>query len=216
MPRPAGLALVARPGRIAPAPAPRTVGPMRTTTALDIGVDLDGVCYPFVPALRKHVAARTGRPVRTMPNPTRWDFAQEWSMTTDELWHWIRDGVADGDLYLVGDPYPGVVAGLERLRSAGARIHVVTDRPPGAARDRTRAWLAAHALAYDTLTFTGDKTSVPTAAFIDDKPENYAALAQAGVDAYLRSHAYNAHVHTPPRRRVAGFTAFTAQVLSAA
>jgi hypothetical protein len=180
-----------------------------------IGVDLDGVCYPFVPVLRAHVMAHTGRPFVTLPDPTAFDFAAQWSMTTAELLGWMRHAVSEGALFAAGDPYPGVVSGLRRLAAAGHRIHVVTDRPDGPARDRTRAWLRRHQVTFHDLTFTADKTGVGADVFIEDKPSNYAALVAAGVDTYLRSHPYNAHVRTPPGRRVASFTAFTARVLAA-
>lgn len=92
----------------------------------------------------------------------------------------------------------------------------VTDRgswgSPGRALELTHAWLEAHGVPFDTLTIAADKTTVPCQVFIEDRPENFTALRQAGVDAYLRSWPYNEHVPTPPGRRVADLTQFARAV----
>lgn len=181
---------------------------------LDIGVDLDGVCYDFAGAVRRHVLATTSRTHQSMPAPTTWHFYEtDWDMPLAEFIDHVNAGVAAGIIFGTGDPYPGVQAGLTELLARGHRIHIITDRgrsgPPGAGEALTRAWLAEHDLPYTTLTVSGDKTAVRTDVFIDDRPENYLALRGAGVDAFLRSHPYNAHVDTPPGRRVGTFADFT-------
>lgn len=192
-----------------------------TPRKLRIGVDIDGVLFPFVDSLCTHAVTSLGRSKQSLPAPTQWDFSAAWGMTSAELVELMHDGVDNGALLLDEAPYPGVVAGLGRLRAAGHTVHLVTDRAwlgrrEQAAEARTVAWLERNKVPHDTLHFTKDKTAVPTDVFIDDRPENYEALAGAGVDVFLRGHAYNAHVRTPPGRRVRDFTTFTARVLNLA
>ena len=186
---------------------------------LDVGVDLDGVCYDFVDALRSWVATTTGRCPSTLPEPTCWDFPMaDWGMTVEEFLAHFHAGVAAEHIFAVGDPYPGVAAGLRALVGAGHRVHIVTDRSVGlfgVGERLTRSWLARHDLAHTTLTISADKTSVRTDVFVEDRPKNYDQLVAAGVDVFLRDHPYNAHVTVPAGRRVAGFTEFAAAVLAA-
>ena len=183
-------------------------------------MDIDGVMYPFFENLRPHVARATGRRVADLQDPPVWDLALAWTVEPQLMLELLHDAVDNGTLMQDGAPYPGVVAGLTALRAAGHRIHVVTDRAglghvEGRAENRTTAWLASWAIPYDTVTFTGDKTSVHTDVFIEDRPTNYRALSQAGVDTYLRVHPYNAQETAPASRRVHSFAAFTAGVLAA-
>ena len=190
------------------------------STSLDIGVDLDGVVYDFVQALRHYIHQVTGRPLASMGPATSWHFyADNWGLSLDQFLEFFHAGVAAGSIFATGVPFPGVVTGLRALLDAGHRVHVVTDRasmgPAGKAEQSTRAWLADAGVPYTTLTLTGDKTSVPTDVFIEDRPEFFTALSEAGVLTYLRSHTYNAHVQCSPCRRVPDFATFVARVLGA-
>jgi len=189
-------------------------------TGLDVGVDLDGVVYDFVQALRHYIHQATGRPLHTMGPATSWHFyADDWGLSLDQFLEFFHAGVAAGSIFATGVPFPGVVTGLRALLDAGHRVHVVTDRasmgPAGKAEESTRAWLASAGVPYTTLTLTGDKTSVPTDVFIEDRPEFFTALSEAGVVTYLRTHTYNAHVACSPCRRVPDFATFVDRVLGA-
>jgi hypothetical protein len=185
---------------------------------LDIGVDLDGVAYDFSGALRDYIADSTGRRAETMPDPAVWHFySEQWGMTHQEYLAAAHKAVDSGRLFGEGAAMEGAAAGTQALLRAGHRVHLVTDRAglgsSGAAQRNTMRWLAAEQIAYTTLTFTSDKTSVRTDRFIDDRAENFLALELAGVDAYLRDQPWNAHVACRPGRRVSDFTAFVQTIL---
>lgn len=168
---------------------------------LQVGLDLDGVCYPFVETLRRFLAERQGRAV-AMPPATRWEFFLDWGMSRQEFKDTCDEAVDAGFLFRVGDPYPGVVESVAALRARGHQVHVVTARhfgATGASERATASWLNRVGLEFDSLTFSGDKTVVPTDVFLDDHAENYLALRKAGVAAYLLSRPWNAHVDTPHR-----------------
>jgi 5'(3')-deoxyribonucleotidase len=157
-----------------------------------IGVDLDGVCYDFVGALRKWIHESTGRPLATMPDAECWDFFKyQWNMPTAEFLRLFDAGVAAGRIFRFGPPLPGAVAGVQALQDAGHEIHIVTNRPQPGARENTLRWLAQHRIPFDSLTFSADKTCVPTDVFIDDNIENYEALRAAGVSAVFYDQAWN-------------------------
>lgn len=151
-----------------------------------VGWDCDGVIYPFVQALRSVVERRT-RVRRHYPEPKQWDFWEDWGMSFAEWKEHFDAGVADGSLFTWGSPLDhGLINQMHALHS----IHFVTHRPPEA-RAATFSWFRQHAIRYDSLTFTEDKTEVDTDVFIDDKPENVEALCAAGVDAVLLDRPWN-------------------------
>jgi hypothetical protein len=191
------------------APAP----PRRT---LDIGVDLDGVCYPFDRVLARFVAATTGRDLALMPTPASWDIPACWGLSAAEFGAHVEAGIAAGVIFRRGGPFVGVVAGMQRLAEAGHRLHIVTDRARGELADvaaaSTRAWLADYHIPYTSLTLSGDKTQVDVDAFIEDRDVNFLALAEAGSNPYLRHQPWNAHLEVAASRRVSDFGAFVGQV----
>jgi len=168
-----------------------------------VGIDLDGVCYDFAGSVREYLCNR----VRThkladCPEATRWEFYEDWGLDTQAFLDTCRDAVNAGVIFSHGDPYPDVAEAFQIIRSAGHSIHIVTDRSfghPGASQHATARWLGRHNLAYDSITYTPDKTIAQVDAMIDDKPENYAALAAAGVDTYLLTRPWNQHVEGAQR-----------------
>lgn len=181
---------------------------------LDIGVDLDGVCYDFVAGLRQFIHATTGRPLASMPPALTWNFhADQWGLSAAEFRRFFADGINAGFIFRHGDAYPGTVAALRGLRADGHRIHVVTARHvPGAeeaAEAHTTAWLAEQGIGYESLTFTAAKESVRTDVFVEDHVGNYDALDAAGHFPWLIDRPWNAH---HPARRVASLGEFAAVV----
>ncbi|GAB3863265.1 5'-nucleotidase [Nocardioides maradonensis] len=169
-----------------------------------IGIDLDGVCYDFSASLRTYLEMSGGLPDGCVyADVLRWEFYEDWGFSLDEFKQLCHDGVNAGVIFTHGDPFPGVHEAFSRIRVAGHTIHIVTDRSfgrPGAAAAATIDWLARHDLSFDSITFTADKTVAGVDAMVDDKPENYAALRDAGVDAHLLTRPWNQHI--PGAQRV--------------
>ena len=172
-----------------------------------IGFDLDGVWYDFRQSLSDYLVA-TGRSDCTVANAApHWDFFKGWGMSVGEFMEAYRESVDCEFMFINGEPYPGAVESSAILANAGHSIHVVTDRSVGSKRGAssilTAKWLAENGFIFDSLTFTSDKTSVHTDAFVDDRAENYLALKAAGVNAYLLTRPWNKHVPNAKRARSA-------------
>jgi hypothetical protein len=163
-----------------------------------VGIDLDGVCYDFAASVREylcHTAATHEPDVCT--DPTRWEFYEDWGLDLPAFLDAFHAGVDAGVVFSHGEPYPNVAEAFSWIKAAGHTIHIVTDRSmgqPGASEAATAAWLSRHGLHYDSLTFSPDKTVVHLDVMVDDKPSNYAALCDAGVEAWLLSRPWNMHV----------------------
>jgi hypothetical protein len=177
---------------------------------LDIGVDLDGVCYDFVGALRTWINGATGRALDTMAPAQSWDFwRDQWDLSLDEFLGFYADAVHAGFMFIQGDSYPGAIAGFRRLAEAGHRLHVVTARAPRGAVEQaeinTRIYLEANQMPYTSLTFSDRKGDVPTDIFFEDAVHNYVALEEAGFHPWLYTQGWN---ESFPARRVSGWPQF--------
>ncbi|MCL4413189.1 MAG: hypothetical protein M1522_00330 [Actinobacteria bacterium] len=177
---------------------------------MDVGIDLDGCVYPFVEVLREWICRDTGRSPETLPIPERWGFEAEWGFSLDEFHAHVARSVGSGVMFWQGGPIAGAIEALRQIAEAGHRIHIVTARFVNISNSKagealvaeaTRSWLQHHNVPYTSLIFSDDKMSVATDIFIDDSPDNYAALELAGANPWFFDCPWNAslqgqRVHT--------------------
>lgn len=160
----------------------------------DVGVDLDGVIYPFVEAFRTYCAHRLGTP--DLPSPVDWHFYREWGIADHEFVSYLEEASDTHNLFGMMPPEAGTHDGWQLLKDIGVRIHVITHRPP-AAWGQTATWLRTWGLIPDSLMFTNDKTVVShfadpgKAAMIEDYVVNHDHLVDAGVFAVLLDRPWN-------------------------
>lgn len=156
-------------------------------TALEIGVDLDGVIYPFAHEVTKAREMRDGVPHGTYNDePGSWTWYQDdWGMDFEHFDELCRYAIQAG-VYESGVPTTGSLYTLRRLTEDGHRIWYVTDRArhgltKAAAAHLTSRWLHTHDFPQRAnLLITADKASLPTDVFLDDKVSNVEALVAAG------------------------------------
>lgn len=173
--------------------------------SLRIGIDLDGVVHDFVGAYREFRQwVLTDR--HTMPEPTRWDFCEEWNVDKADF----RQHIHSEPAVFQGRPYPGAIDGLRQLADAGHSIHIVTHRPASQVRT-TCEWLERWEVPFDTLTFAEDKTIAKVDVFLEDNVENYEALRDAGVQAFLMDRPWNRDADAD-HHRVVGWADFLSAV----
>ena len=187
----------------------RSASTLIAPVSLRVGFDLDGVWHDFAASLRTFLlVAYAARPFGdgTYPDPTHWDFWKDWGMTLREFLQACHEGV-DAGIVFNHDPHEGTRDVFDAIHAAGHTIHVATDRQfgtNGASESLTRSWLDRHGLHFDSLTFTADKTVVKTDIFIEDKPENYAALDEAGTEVWLITRPWNEYFTASRRLREIG------------
>lgn len=168
-----------------------------------IGVDLDGVVYNFVDALSTYINSEV--PLAT---PTQWDFWHDWFMEFEEWKQHFSNAVTDKFVFYRGDPLPGSMFGLARLKSLGHSIHIVTDRPFDGAYAFTKEWLDSNSVPYDTLTISPDKAEVATDIFLDDKPDNVRRIAEVGALGVLRDQPWNREASAAALPRIKNWLEF--------
>lgn len=157
-----------------------------------VGVDIDGVLFPFEDAFREYLVKRKGWRPYECPPATRWEFYIDWDLTP-HMFVRICDEAADrGELFRHHAPYPEVAAQLQRLRDARHKIILITSRDFGAdPRIDTEWWLYENDIPYDELHFTQDKTKVPVDYHIDDNVDNHLAMLDAKVTSWLLARPWN-------------------------
>jgi uncharacterized HAD superfamily protein len=157
-----------------------------------VGIDLDGVCYDFNRALKKYLTENLGMDGEAFTPSRRWEFYLDWGLSLEEFLEHCKNGVDAGVIFREGPVINDAVAQLWRLRTAGHTVHLITDRSFGIlSEENTFDWLFRHGMPFDSVDFTADKTSIPVDYMIDDKPANYTALKNAGVDVLLMDAPWN-------------------------
>lgn len=158
-----------------------------------VGFDLDGVVYDFRAAHSAFEVARGNEHCALELAADHWDYFEGWGQSLDDWLKSYAEGVDAGQVLWLGDPLPGAVDTSHRLKAAGHSIHIITDRSIGThPQEATRSWLDGVGFVYDTLTFSRDKTCVPTDIFIEDRLENADTLNAAGTLCYLINRPWNA------------------------
>jgi len=161
---------------------------------LRVGVDLDGVGFNFHSSFLRYLDSISNGPYLNRGYCGDWHFYRKWGITDGEFVIYCNDA-ADKGLLFTGGVKRGFVNAMRRIKNTGSEIHIITDRnfgsTPEVSRELTRKWLKKYSIPYDTLTFSADKTIVPTDMFVEDKLQNYDDLVLAGTKAYLINRPWN-------------------------
>lgn len=158
---------------------------MKLARTLDIGLDIDGVLYPFQTVYTRFAEKYLGLPVGSLNDESlSWNwYKNQWGWTTDKFLEVFEAGVCCGTIFSKGEALPGAVNAANVLSRLGHRIHYVTDRQVGVTSTEaefiTRTWLCSQGFPVDSITITPDKSSVHTDIFLDDAPHNIEALVSA-------------------------------------
>lgn len=146
-----------------------------------IGVDIDGVLFPWDDVARDALVARFGIP---RPGPsTYWHYLKDNVPPTCWRWLWTREGQHEV-FSQVGHTYPGVVAVVNDLLKAH-EVHFVTHRDPRYTALSTATFLSSHFWRHPWAGVHVIQNSVEKHrlmrwdAFVDDKAETiWKLLAQ--------------------------------------
>lgn len=185
---------------------------------LRVGVDCDGVLYNFQNAFRRYVhevngGHGIGHCINGCSYEGDWNFYRKWGIDDNRFIQLCNSGADAGHIFS-GGIKRGVKNAMDRIAKV-AEIHIVTDRSfgstPEVSQQLTRNWLKKYSIPYDTLTFSADKTGVPTDMFVEDKIENYDVLVKAGVKAYLITRPWN-RVPNDGRNRIESIEHFAHHV----
>jgi hypothetical protein len=186
-----------------------------------IGLDIDNVIFPFSEAFTEFAEAIHGFEPGTLdPEALSWSwYKTQWGWDTEKFLRTYVEAVKQG-LWLQPKPRAGAVFNAWELNDAGHEIRYVTDRvvvgpeesiPGHVAEDLTREWLSRFDFPQSSnLHITGDKASVKTDVFLDDKPENVRAVAATGSHAILWGQPHNQT--SPSLHRTGSWTAFRGHV----
>lgn len=170
-----------------------------------VGWDLDGVEYDFAESVRRAVKHfGMDKELRLCKGePDDWYFYRAWGLSDQEFVDLCHRG-ADAGIIFSGPTRANGGSAIRRVRNAGHSVHIITDRSfglsPMVSQEITVEWLKQHGYEYDSLTFSADKTIVPTDFFIEDKVANYDALDAVGTQVYLVNRPWN--LQADDRRRV--------------
>jgi len=159
----------------------------------DVGIDLDGVLYPFEGAFRQYCTSVLN--MQNLPTPTHWNFYEDWGMDLSTFNFHVHNAALTFNVFSRLAPYAGVQEAWKDLHDLGVRIHVMTARPQPA-WEQTARWLYEHQLYSDSLHFNTSKSFLSTfssgqAAMVDDHIVYYLEAQRSGILPYLLTRPWN-------------------------
>ena len=163
---------------------------------LDIGLDLDGVVFPWRDNMAAWVTLCSGR-VLTFGDEHGDDALNSplGGLSADEFDGYFAAGVSAGFIFGASAPIAGAVEMVQALVGEGHRVHIRTHRDVfglgAVAEATTRDWLDRYQMPYATLTLDKDKTGRHVDCFLEDNPRNYDELDAAGCTPVLFSQPWN-------------------------
>lgn len=161
---------------------------------MKIGVDLDGVCYPFVQQYRYFKQNETGK---AYPEVETWKFYEEWGISLDEFLEDLRE--CSKAIFSHGTPPRLAATTLRSLLHHGHEIVYCTHRPKEA-EDVTRAWLDKWGFprldkwgfpVADGVIFTPDKNAHGFDLIVDDCTDILVSAQKAGIEAVAFDQPWN-------------------------
>lgn len=159
----------------------------------DVGIDMDGVLYPFVPAFKHYCEVRMQK--FDLPDPTHWYFYEDWGMDEKQFNEWLKDACRTDRVFAWMPPAPDAVASFKKLRNMGVKIHILTHRITDSWA-QTAEWLEKYDLVPDSLHFGPNKNilkeiATDECAILDDHIPFIQSAEQAGIKAYVLKHPWN-------------------------
>ena len=167
-----------------------------------LGVDLDGVVANFYAGLLPIAAEWLGVPVGSLPVEVSYGLT-EWGLDASGGYEDLhRFAVVQRELFRKLEPMPGAAAALRRISQRGVRIRIITHRLyikyfHEEAVTQTTAWLEHHGIPYWDLCFMKDKAAVGADLYIEDSPENVAALRADGHETIVFRNSTNRQLPPP-------------------
>jgi 5'(3')-deoxyribonucleotidase len=154
-----------------------------------IGVDIDEPLFPFCEQFALWASISTKRPLSDFPQPTKWEFADEWGLTEAEWLSLFHSFVAGGKMFAAPIVRDYAILALESL----ARQHdivFVTSRGADkrmsrawnhAAKKQTLKWLGWFGMSRHPLIFAHDKRIARVDVLIDDGLHHLNAVECRGI-----------------------------------
>jgi len=171
-----------------------------------LGVDLDGVCADFYARMREIAAEWLEVDLSSLTKDVSYGLT-EWGIRDEDHYRQLhRFAVTQRDLFETCVPIKGAATTLRRLSDEGYRIRIITHRLfinffHEASVRQTIRWLDKHGIPYRDLCFMGEKDQVGADVYIDDSPDNIAALRAAAHYAICFANSANKGIAAPRARK---------------
>lgn len=178
-----------------------------------VGTDSDGVLDNFHMGVKNTlIATGQGHVWKSGPkSKSYWNYFEDWG------WDWPRfkelcDYGVDNGLIFTGHFFDDARESIERIRSLGHEVILITDRSFGSdpmnSRKNTIEAYERAGIHYDEIHFTSDKTSVHVETMVEDKLENYDALINNGTPTWLINREWNEIPGGDMRNRIDGISQY--------
>lgn len=180
-----------------------------------IGWDSDGVLYKFTKAYHLGMNTHYGMSLDTEVEAHTWNWFLDFGQSVADFKRCMDELVDAKQLFWEGELYePQIGQNIADLRAAGHTNHLITYRFSGisqCSRAATEYFYGKMGIEFDSITYSKDKTVVPTDVFLEDSVDNYDALEATGTISFLVNRPYNQL--NDARRRVNSVDEYTNLIL---
>ena len=163
------------------------------------GIDLDGVCFQFVPAFSEWLKDKCNISFDNEEITSYYWYNCVAGLDEEVFWDEFHKFGKDGHGYKNLELVPGTIDALNRIISHGNKIVYITNRPGYAAEDTMFALKNANLPCAEILFAGGEKSPIVNSlgvdVFVDDSPRTIAELTQnTQCRVYCMDHTYNRHL----------------------
>lgn len=156
-----------------------------------IGIDCDGVLYPFTEVFRLYAEQETGERFGPVE---RWEFYKDWGMGTPEFLQLMEEACKGGFLFRYGTPPANCVNVMNWLACWPEHEVVIITHRGEYARHATEGWLRDWMIPYDELIIDSDKTRHGLDLLLDDGPHIIEKFREAGGRGVVFHRRWNRHI----------------------
>lgn len=143
---------------------------------LKIGIDVDGVLYPFIDEFKKYCEKQLDK---KLPEVENWNFYRNWKLTNRQFME-LYASFINADCLEVGAPENNSKETIDKLSKDGHEIYIITHRLFDAFDLKTKTksitstvnWLNKNDIYFDHIIFIKDKSLVDLDLLLDDGIHN--------------------------------------------
>lgn len=175
------------------------------STKYILGVDLDNCVVNYTDALKNYMMnVNPSFTENDFPAPVSYNFADSgWPFNNIEEFIETHNAAVREGMFRAARPMENVAEEIDRLRSEGVHIRIVTHRifsfdDKEQAIIDTIMWLKSHKVNFDSICFDGDKGDIVCDGFVDDAPSNIESIRMSNsAYCFAFNQSYNKDIDGP-------------------
>lgn len=162
----------------------------------NIGIDMDGVLYPFADEFKKFVENKFNRNLRFISN--KWSFYEDWGYSKEEF-DLLHQEFTEKGLMEKGEPIKDAIEIMDQLYKDNHNIFIIThryfdnwnDKSKSSMMNSTINWLLKYNIRFHNILFIKEKDLISLDFILDDAVHNLKSFNNSKTIPICFNHRYN-------------------------